>query len=170
MVLIALIILICIITFICAYKADWSKRDRHGAVIVALILCCIFILPVSIWAPLAGLEEIECVEEIELIPLQNLEQEGTWYVYDVNETFSHNGYYQYAYDNMSKYSLEGEAYEEDRKYKGETVKIYESAECTKPVLKQFEKRGKPGIFSFAVGYKEVETVFFVPTGTILKEE
>lgn len=169
MVPLASILVICFVTNICAYKADWSKSKRRSAVLVVLILCSIVLIPVALFAPVAGFEEMQCVEEIELLPLRDMEKEGTWYLYYEGETFSNGARYTYAFDNRTQYNLEGEAYHEKTISPSRIGKIYESEECTRPVLKKFVTKGKASIFSFAIGCEETETILFIPQGTILEK-
>lgn len=125
------------------------------------IVVTIFIIPLSIWAPLQGFEEKECVEEIQLVALQDREQEGVYFV--EKDVY---GVYTYAYSTKDEYDLEGDTYNEKDLNR---VKIYQSPDCTIPVLKVFESKAKFGIFSFGF-YTETEYVFFIPEGTVLQED
>lgn len=83
--------------------------------------------------------------------------ENTYYVYKNKNTVI------YAHDVREKYNLPAEIYEEV-KLRGK-VKIFESEECKKPILKVYTKVTKRGDFTFAP-FDVVEYVFFVPKGTV----
>jgi len=167
-----ILILICVAILIgvelILWRRNTDKFDRTFWAVAISVISVIFIFPVALFAPLAGCEEKQCVEEIELLALRNQAVEGTWYLYEF-ESDAGSEKLLYAYNNMEEYELEGEAYEEEEEYNGSDVKIYESAECTKPIMKRYVAKGKLNAFSFAIGYKDEEIVFFIPEGTILKE-
>ena len=166
-------ILVSISVFIFIYnwtrKKDWDYNHRLTVLVIVGIICVVTI-PVGLFAPIHGYDEKQCVKETELIELRS-EEKGTWYVYKSKIADYSIKKYLYAFDNMESYELEGQAYEEDYITSGgDEIKVYESDECDKPVLKKFVSKGKSGIFSFAIGTNNVEYVFFIPTGTVLEEK
>ena len=137
-----------------------SDVARFGVFCILGVLT-LLLLPISIWAPLHGFEEKVCVEEIELVALQDIEEEGIYFV----ERDHRMGSCTYAYSTKDEYTLDGETYNEKTVT---TFKIYESADCTKPVLKVFESKAKFGLFSFGF-YTKTEYVFFIPENTELSQ-
>ena len=106
--------------------------------------------------------------EVELVSLNNtIGSHGggnLWYV-----AISSRNVYTYRYEINDKYNIGGKAYKTNTLF-GNVTEI-ESKECTKPVLKVYEREPiKNKWISFSIGAKpKTEYVFFVPEGTIQKE-
>lgn len=74
----------------------------------------------------------------------------------------------YAFDDRRRYELEGVAYEE--KIVRGKIKIYESPDCTQPVLKVYKAEPKTELFTFAPFSTKTEYIFNVPEGTFLEDK
>lgn len=73
----------------------------------------------------------------------------------------------YAYDNSEHYDLSGTAYQTVT-VRGK-IKIYESQECTEPILKFYEKKPiRDEGFALALFGTRREYVFYVPKGTVIR--
>lgn len=128
-----------------------------GIVAVVLIICGILV-------PMAGFTE-PTEQVVELMPLR-LEQEANNVYYIEHK----ENYYYYAYDNSSEYGLSGGAYEQDSVYADSSVKVYESEDCTTPILKIYKRRSKISWYSLAGMWKETKYVFYIPVGTKYVQE
>ena len=107
------------------------------------------------------------VDEIELVSLNNtVSSEGGGNMFYVSVSASN--VYTYRYEVKDKYNLGGKSYETDTK--SNNVTEVESKECTKPVLKVYERKPKRSWITFAFGHSpKTEYVFYVPEGSIQKE-
>lgn len=148
-------ILIGIILIVFAIKNYDNLAEELFA--LALIVGGIIIV-CGVLIPMAGFTE-PTVQEIELLPLK-LEEETDKTYY----TKYQNGYYLYAYDNSGKYGLSGTAYEQS-KVQNNNLKIYESEDCTTPILKIFKSKSKISWYSLAGMWSDEEYVFYIPVGT-----
>lgn len=141
---------------------NFGKIDEFfvggGVALGMIIIVC------GILVPMAGFTE-PVEETTELMPLR-LEQENDkqYYLECKGE------YYYYAYDNSEQYSLDGGAYEETSIYRHSKVKVYESEQCTTPVLKVFKIKSKISWYSLAGMWDEKEYVFYIPFGTLYVAE
>ena len=111
--------------------------------------------------PVEGFMGRNCIAETELIPLRCAsykDKDKTYYVYKCGK------YYTFAYDNSEEFDLCGDAYEEKR-VTGK-VKVYESRECKKPLLKEFKNKPMRGFITFAPFSTKREYVFYIPKDTM----
>lgn len=132
--------------------AVWALTTSVTWKIIAAVISVI-----AIFIPFEGYEKKECEREIDLIKL-NRENCKDCYVYPKGKKAI------YAYDNSGEYNLSGEAYEED--YVRGKIKIYESDECTDPILKIMKHKPDRNLTSIALFATRTEYVFFIPTGTV----
>lgn len=120
---------------------------------IALIICGILV-------PMAGFTQ-PTENVIKLIPLRLEQETDTQYYLEYKD-----GYYYYAFDNSEEYGLAGDAYESGSIYKSTNVKVYESQECTTPILKVFSEKSKISWYSLAGMWSSKEYVFYIPVDTI----
>lgn len=124
-----------------------------GIIVGAILIVC------GILAPMAGFTA-PVETSVELMPLR-LEQ-ATDKEYYIQES---NSYYYYAYDNSEEYGLNGGAYQEANLLKESKVKVYESEECTTPILKSYKSKSRISWYSLAGMWSDEEYVFYIPVGT-----
>ena len=153
-------ILVGIIIFVYLYKNSYRFDEGliAGGIVVGIVLTICGIL-----VPMDGFSEPVVVEKT-LMPLRlDQETDETYYLK------KSNGNYVYAYDNSERYGLSGCAYEQDSIGASYSTKVYESEECTTPILKIFTTKSKISWYSVAGMWKNEEYVFYVPMGTKLEE-
>lgn len=125
------------------------------------VVCAVLIV-LALFLPTEGFKESELVQETDLIKLKR-------------SNFGNNCYYvqrknkkaTYAFDNRDKYDLEGVAYEE-ASVKGK-IKIYESQDCKRPVIKAYVIEPNREFITFAPFSTRVEYVFYVPEGSVIEQ-
>lgn len=137
-----------------------------------ITICTVGILVFGLYCGLCGepqgYTEPILKYEVELVSLNNTigSQGGgnLWYV-----TISSGNVYTYRYEINDKYNIGGKAYKTNTLF-GNVTEI-ESKECTKPVLKVYEREPRKNKWiSFSIDAKtKTEYVFYVPEGTIQKE-
>ncbi len=137
-----------------------KKYDEFDEALIGVgIVAGIVLIICGILVPMAGFTE-PTEETVELMPLR-LEQELDKEYY----LEYRNGYYHYAYDNSEEYGLGGGAYQNDSVYNDSNVKVYESEECTTPILKIYRSKSKISWYSLAGMWDDTEYVFYIPVGT-----
>ena len=137
-----------------------KKYDVFDEILVGVgITAGIVMIICGILVPMAGFTE-PTEEVMELMPLR-LEQVVDKEYYLEYE----NGYYHYAYDNSEEYNLGGGAYQNASVYKNSSVKVYESENCTTPILKIYRSKSKISWYSLAGMWSDTEYVFYIPVGT-----
>lgn len=130
------------------------------ALVVAMESICI-----SLFAPVAGFNEPELVEEIELVSLNNsVMSEGRVGLFYVSVTAENVYSYRVEVPNTSE--NEGKMYE--LKIVKGNVKELET-DTTKAVLRVYKAKPKRWLWTFAIGASETSYVFVVPYGTITHE-
>lgn len=130
-----------------AFGLNWI-----AGVVLSVILLLVLVLPVE------GFRERES-DVLSIIPLKRGTNDHAYYI----EIISKNKVV-FAYDNSDMYDLNGGAYEED--FRKGTIKIYESRNCNKPVLKSYVTRPNRECFTFAPFSTKKEYVFYIPEGSI----
>lgn len=151
------------ITFIIYFARKFEMAT--GILLSIFTLIFTFFL---IAAPLQGYNAPKLSKEIELLPLKEVdESENVCYI-DKYMRKEEVLFLRYAYDNSKAYNLGGVAYEE--KYvRWKYSKIYESKDCSKPILKIYVAKAKKGLFTYDLfKTREYEYVFYVPEGTVAK--
>ena len=125
-----------------------------------------FSIVVLISLPLQGFNEKMLSYEVELIPLKQSSENKCYITQYASETDTL--YYKYAYDNSKEYEIDGILYQEEN-VRCISSKVYESKDCSKPILKVFVREPKTGLFTLNLfSYKEYEYIFYVPEGTVIK--
>lgn len=152
--MITLLIAIILIVFV-----SKNANRMEEVLIIVGITVGIILATCSILVPMAGFTE-PVVETIELMPLRLGEEEDKEYYIRAE-----GSYYYYAYDNSAKYGLSGGAYEEKSVIKSSEVKIYESEDCTTPILKVIKRKSKISLYSFAGMWSSTEYIFYIPLDT-----
>lgn len=128
-----------------------------GFVVAIVFIVC------GILVPMAGFTE-PVEQTIELMPLRLDQETDKDYYIEYKD-----GYYYYAFDNSEEYGLDGGAYEREG-IPNSSVKIYESEECTVPILKTFNSKSKISWYSLAGMWSSKKYIFYIPMGTKYVQE
>lgn len=157
--MITIIIAVILIVYVAKnyYRLDELIAGLGIFAAIVLIICGIVV-------PMAGFTD-PVEETIELMPLRLEEATDKEYYLEYKD-----GYYHYAYDNSKEYGLSGDAYEEDSVHSSSNVKIYESEDCTVPILKTYKSKSKISWYSLAGMWDSEEYIFYVPLNTKYVEE
>ena len=157
-ILITLVVVVGVIRF---------AEDISELLLTVLTIILVVGVFMGVFVPLQGYEEPVLVKEIKLVTLSNstVPQGGTKGIFYVS--ISADNVYSYRYEVDDKYGISGKSYKVSTVSKN--VIEVESAECEVPVLKVYNRKGKKGLFTFAVLTDETEYVFYVPEGTIIKD-
>lgn len=116
----------------------------------------------SLFAPVAGFNEPELVEEIELVSLNNsVMSEGRGGLFYVSVTAENVYSYRVEVPNTSE--KEGKMYEL-KTVKGNVKEL--ETDTTKAVLRVYKAKPKRWLWTFAIGASETSYVFEVPHGSI----
>lgn len=162
--MITLLIGIAIAVLVIIYFAH--NYQTADGISIAILLLGFTVLLSGI--PLQGFEAPTLYEEKELLQLKDVSE--TENVYFVDEYNSTDGtlFLKYAYDNSKIYDIDHIFYEE-KSVAWKYSKIFESKDCSKPILKVFVIKPKKGLFTFDIlKIREYEYVFYVPEGTVIK--
>lgn len=111
--------------------------------------------------PLEGFEDSEC-ELVNIIKIndENLNNDSEQDIYLVKD----EKYVTYARDISNKYDINAELYDEV-KVKLKNLRIFESEECKKPILKIYTRDSLCGDWCLCP-FDIREYVFFVPKGSV----
>lgn len=113
--------------------------------------------------PLEGFEDPQC-ELVNIIKInaENLYNDSEQDIYLVKD----EKYVTYARDISNKYDINAELYDEVKvNLKSKNVRIFESDECKKPILKIYTSDSDGGDWCFCP-FATREYVFFVPKGSV----
>jgi len=144
------------------------KNDGYHGVTVIVTCTLGFGLYIGLCCPVSGFHEWVLVEETELISLSNdLTSSGNEIVY---VAFSADDTYTYRYEIDSEFGTDTSKEYQTETLVGENVEEIEDHNCEIPFIRVYERKGKMSIWTFALGSKETKYVFYVPEGTISKEE
>lgn len=137
------------------------------------ILCglgaCIFILAiiVALFTPLSGYKDWQLVQETELVSLSNgTASGGTGFIY---VSLSADSTYTYRYEVDSEFGTETSKEYETRTLTSGNVQEVEDPNCKVPVIREYYRKGKSSIWTFALCTGQCKYVFYVPEGTISKD-
>lgn len=141
------------------YRLSESLIVFGSTAAIVLVICAILV-------PMAGFTEpVEMT--VELMPLRLEQATDKEYYLEYN---SKDGYYYYAYDNSEEYGLSGGAYEKECVHSTSSVKIYESEDCTTPILKRYKSKSKISWYSLAGMWSSEEYVFYIPLNSKYEEK
>ncbi|MBE5812825.1 MAG: hypothetical protein E7314_04140 [Clostridiales bacterium] len=156
-------IALAVISFVVGVICNWSETliSTVGAGLIVIGIT------VGVFVPVSGYEEKVSVEEIELVNLSDRTvSTGGGVIYISVEA---NNSYSYYVEVESEFA-EGDS----KSYKnyvisGENVTIIEDDSYTTPKLVKYEGKAKRSFWTFAAFCKpDVEYVFYVPTGTVVR--
>lgn len=150
------LILICII-IIARTDEDWLATL---SIVIGVVSIGLLFIPTEGW------QEKQCVSEQCLVEIKLDEQNETDQVYYLKEV-------EYgmicAVDASTNYELTGIAYDEKKISEPlvGSLEVYESKDCTIPILKKYKTRPNRGTFTFAPFSTKTDYIFYVPEGTVL---
>lgn len=143
-----------------------SQRDDSGAILFyATAVILVFSVFIALFVPVAGFNEPELVEEIELVSLNNsVVSEGRGGLFYVSVTAENVYSYRVEVPNTSE--KEGKMYEL-KTVKGNVKEL--ETDTAKAVLRVYKAKPKRWLWTFAIGASETSYVFVVPYGSITHE-
>ena len=153
--MIAICLIVIGIIIACTAKDNWKITLAFTGSVILIIL---------ILFPIEGYSKPQCVSEQPLVALRlEDESEKTYYIIE-----GQYGKCTYALDKSDEYGLEGEAYKQEEKSEPlvGSLEIYESKDCTQPILKTYKTRPYRGTFAIAPFSTKTKYVFYVPEGTV----
>ena len=142
------------------------KVRENSDLILAISLGFLAVLCVGLFSPISGYTEWQLVDEKELVSFssQDETEENTFvirnqdsYLYRIENESSIDNVSLNSYSTVNLYPNGMEVFRIDE---------IEDAECTKPVVKTYERKGKMSLFTFAIGAKQKYYAFIVPKNTI----
>ena len=142
------------------------KVKENSDLILAISLGFFAILCVGLFLPISGYTDWQLVDERELISFsnQNETEKDTFvirnqdaYLYRIENKSSIDNASLNSYSTINLYPNGMEVFRIDE---------IEDAECIKPVVKTYERKGKMSLFTFAIGAKQKYYAFIVPKNTI----
>ena len=134
----------------------------------AAIFLVIFGFYAGITEPVSGYEEPKIVSTTELISLRDeTVSSGKGSLFYV--TVSGKNSYTYYMEVDSDYASGSQKAYKSKTISGTNVTIVEDDSYTEANLVTYVRHGKKSFWTFAVGAKEYEYVFYVPTGTIVRD-
>ena len=143
------------------------NENLGGGLIGIAIVCVIGGIFIGILVPVSGYEEAQIVSNTELVSLRNDSvSEGTGALFYVSISAT-NSYTYYVEIDSPHASSSQKAYK-SKTISDSNVTIVEDDSYTEAKLVKYVKNGKKTFWTFAVGAKEYEYVFYVPTGTIAR--
>lgn len=129
------------------------------------LLTSVALIFIVLFVPVAGFNEPELVEEIELVSLNNsVASEGIGGLFYVSVTAENVYSYRVEVTNTSK--KEGKMYEL-KTVKGNVKEL--ETDTTKAVLRVYKAKPKRWLWTFAIGTNKTSYVFEVPYGSINHE-
>lgn len=143
-----------------------SQRDDSGAILFyATAVILVFSVFIALFVPVAGFNEPELVEEIELVSLNNsVVSEGRGGLFYVSVTAENVYSYRVEVPNTSE--KEGKMYEL-KTVKGNVKEL--ETDTAKAVLRVYKAKPKRWLWTFTIGASETSYVFVVPYGSITHE-
>ena len=136
--------------FFTSLVAGWKGFFISAGIVLVLALI-----------PFEGFKTFECINTIELIKLRRNDGKRYFIQRKGRKVI-------YAYDNREQYGLYGEVYEQ-KKIRG-NIKIYESEECDRPLLKIFKSSPSRELLALALIPSRKKYIFYVPMGTIVSRK
>ena len=156
------------LAFLYMLKSQEPNEITSSLIIFVGIICLIGGVITGIIEPVSGYGEPEIVSTVELVSLRDeTVSEGTGRLFYVSVSSS-NSYTYYIEVDSSYASSSQKAYESKTISSGD-VTIVEDDNATDAKLVKYVRHGKKSFWTFAVGAKQYEYVFYVPTGTIVRD-
>lgn len=159
-----LTIIIGVVVFGLFFLADEVVQKTNLEAVLILLggATAIISIYIALFAPVAGFNEPELVEEIELVSLNNsVMSEGRGGLFYVSVTAENVYSYRVEVPNTSE--KEGKMYEL-KTVKGNVKEL--ETDTTKAVLRVYKAKPKRWLWTFAIGASETSYVFEVPHGSI----
>ena len=156
------------IMFLYVVILDGNSIVTAAALFCLGILCAIGGIAIGIFEPVSGYGEPQIVSTTELVSLRDANvSKGTGNLFYVSVSGTDS--YTYYVEVDSTYASDSQ-----RAYKGNTISdsnvtIVEDDSRTDAELVTYVRYGKKSFWTFAVGAKQYEYVFYVPTGTIVRD-
>lgn len=159
-----------LVAIIFAYICLGSNPDPHLATMLAIlaIICVIGGFAAGITEPVSGYGEPHVFSTTELVSLKSdTISEGTGKLFYVS--ISGTNSYTYYVEVDSEYASNSQKTYSCNTISDSNVSIVEDDNCTDAKLVTYVRYGKKSFWTFAVGAKQYDYVFYVPTGTIARD-
>ena len=160
-------ILACALLFILMFFYDFKDYFVSLLGITLAIVCVVAGIIVGILVPVNGYLESQILSTTKLISLRNetvSEGSGLFYV-----SISGTNSYTYYVEVDSTYASNSQKAYKSNTISSNNVIIIEDSSYTSAKLVTYVRYGKKTFWTFAVGAKEYEYVFYVPPGTISRD-
>lgn len=139
-------------------------------IIITYVICgfCSFLgFIFGIFVPISGYEEPQIVSSTELVNLRDETiSEGSKGVFYIS--IPENNSYTYYVEIDSPYTSDSQKAYKSNTISSNNVTIIEDNSYTNAKLDTYVTYGKKSFWTFAIGVKKYEYVFYVPTGTIVQ--
>lgn len=159
-----------LVAIIFAYICLGSDPDPNIATMLAIlaIICVIGGFVAGITSPVSGYGKPQVVSTTELVSLKSdTISEGTGKLFYVS--ISGTNSYTYYVEVDSEYASNSQKAYSCNTISDSNVSIVEDDNCTDAKLVTYVRYGKKSFWTFAVGAKQYDYVFYVPTGTIARD-
>lgn len=148
-------------------RHDIKSYDVTLSVFLAIILV-IFGFYIGITEPVSGYDEPQIASTTELISLRNETiSEGTGRLFYVSVSGTNS--YTYYVEVDSEYVSNSQKAYKSNTISDSNVTIVEGNNYTDAKLVTYVRHGTKSFWTFAVGAKKYEYVFYVPPGTIVRD-
>ena len=146
-----------------------SEASRAGEGLITIgIACVLFGIVFGIFMPVSGFEKPQEFSTIELVSLRDdAVSEGKGGLFYVSVTGTNS--YTYYVEVDSPYASGSQKAYESKTVSSNSVTIIEDDSYAEAKLVTYVKDGKKSFWTFAAGAKEYEYIFYVPTGTIVRD-
>lgn len=165
-----LTIILGIVLAVLIFKRAINVYNNDLSTFLAVIAAIVGVLGIGagLCAPLSGYTEWELIQETELVSLTNNPASGgvgkLTYV-----SLSADNAYTYRYEIDSEFGTETSREYDTNTLVNKDVEEIEDYNCKKPVIREYQKKGKRTIWTFAFDTTITKYIFYVPEGTISKE-
>lgn len=157
-----------VLTVLCVFIAAQMNSEGAEKFFIGIGVCIsLLAIVVGFLTSLSGYKDWQLVQETELVSLSNgTASGGTGFIY---VSLSADSTYTYRYEVDSEFGTETSKEYETRTLTSGNVQEVEDPNCKVPVIREYYRKGKSSIWTFALCTGQCKYVFYVPEGTISKD-
>ena len=170
LILVGILVAVLLVVLIFAYIYRSNKPDPNIAtpLVILTVVCVIGGFVAGISEPVSGYGKPHVFSTTELVSLKSdTISEGTGGLIYVS--ISGTNSYTYYVEVDSTYASNSQKAYSCNTISDSNVSIVEDDNCTDAKLVTYVRYGKKSFWTFAVGAKKYDYVFYVPTGTIARD-
>ncbi len=170
LILVGILVAVLLLVLIFAYIYRSNKPDPNIAtpLVILAVVCVIGGFVAGILEPVSGYGKPQVFSTTELVSLKSdTISEGTGGLIYVS--ISGTNSYTYYVEVDSTYASNSQKAYSCNTISDSNVSIVEDDNCTDAKLVTYVRYGKKSFWTFAVGAKKYDYVFYVPTGTIARD-